>query len=237
VLHEAICKEHSIDTVKILLDHDNMLVESRNKLGQTALHTIVEKVATRAHDVPESAFQVFNFLLKRGADPHTADTEGWTALQSAVLGNKKFGCYGRETHGIHFARRLLENGADQCVRNEKGDTVLIATIRQRHHAGWTGMLLANSSKCAGMKDAEGFLPIHVAVLRDSPLDTVFALMQCHPGALLELYRRDPDFDELRALRRQIQRKDKVIDQKDKVIVSLQLAQHQNRKRKNDTLEE
>jgi ankyrin repeat protein len=102
-------KKGDLDTLKILIDMDNALLNTRDKDGSTALHC----AAWKGH--PE----IVAFLLKAGADVsshNTNDHWGTTPLHAAAHANRTV-----------IVQLLLDAGADVNAKDMNGNTPLYHT--------------------------------------------------------------------------------------------------------------
>ncbi|XP_046643174.1 alpha-latrocrustotoxin-Lt1a-like [Daphnia pulicaria] len=142
-LHLA-AHEKEIETISLILENEQVDINSRGNYGQTALHHAIR------FRMPNTA----RYLLKKGADPNAATENGATPLYLAaktyyhymtntelidiILETGKCNINGVDNYGrtpLHYAiegyipgtinvRRLIKMGADPGIADKKGVTPL-----------------------------------------------------------------------------------------------------------------
>jgi len=111
---------------RLLLDQ-NVVVDTMDKSGRTALHYVAAADAGRwspQHDAAENGNVVLaGLLVDQGADVSAADRNGWTPLLAAA-----------ENGHESLARLLLDRGADVSAADRNGWTPLLAAVENGHEA-------------------------------------------------------------------------------------------------------
>jgi len=135
-----LARHGDLDGIKILLQQNPALLESKDNMGMTPLRRAVDA----GHSV------VAGYLIEVGADVNTARGNGTTPLHGACLRNDW------ETVIV-----LLDNGADIDSRNNDGQTPLAYAVRQ----GWDGLvsLLIERGCDVNLGDNIGRTPLMIAV--------------------------------------------------------------------------
>ncbi len=85
-------------------------VNSKNKLGDTPLHTLVRQDLTFSRESKVKTFEVF---IKKGADVNSQNNKGQTPLMFAIKRYNRF-----------YIKKLIEAGADVKLKDKQGNTIL-----------------------------------------------------------------------------------------------------------------
>ena len=67
--------------------------------------------------------EIFNYLIEEGADIDFVDAVGWTPLMEAII-----------DHQPAFGKVLVEKGADQTIKNQKGANAKMLAIKFKQSA-------------------------------------------------------------------------------------------------------
>ncbi|KAI8716908.1 NACHT domain-containing protein [Fusarium sp. LHS14.1] len=127
--------------VRILIDHDPAILQSRDKSGKSALH----------HTVGQGHISTVSLLLERGVDVNVIDAEGRSALFGAVRSGNKA-----------IVELLLKHGANPLVKDETGWSILHMAAFYGHVEVGEVLIEAGTPINQG---PEGISPLHIAVLR------------------------------------------------------------------------
>jgi ankyrin repeat protein len=183
-LHLAASHEKTIETISLILENEQVDINSRNKNGMTALH----------HAIRISNVSV-RYLLKKGADPNAADENGATPLHLAakedywettdykttelidiILETGKCDINGVDNYGrtpLHYAidryapvtinvRRLIEMGADPGIADKNGVTPLHLAARNAVSMDLIEVLLNTKAVDVNCVDIKGRTPLACA---------------------------------------------------------------------------
>ncbi|KAM6516934.1 hypothetical protein FSOLCH5_007883 [Fusarium solani] len=123
--------------VRILIDHDPAIIQSRDKRGKSALH----------YTVRQGHVSTVSLLLERGADVNATDIDGRTAVKS---GNKA------------IVEIIIKHKADASIQDEEGWSVLHMAAFHGHVEVGEALIEAGTQISEG---PEGILPLHTAALR------------------------------------------------------------------------
>ena len=162
-----------LETIRVLLNFGANVNEPDNELS-TPLHTFVRLVREGY-----ASTNVLTLLLERGADPNTQLQDGTTILQS---------CITREQCPDAYAQCLLENGAVWNGGDEP--TLLLELLYANVRLGLLPCLLQQCPHDFSIPDRYGYLPVHVAAVRDRELQWVYMLVRYQPMLLVDSYHRE-----------------------------------------------
>ncbi|KAM6530332.1 hypothetical protein FALCPG4_008456 [Fusarium falciforme] len=127
--------------VRILIDHDAAILQSRDKRGKSALH----------RTVGQGHVSTVSLLLERGADVNATEIDGRSALFGAVRSGNKA-----------IVEILLKRKADESIQDEEGCSVLHMAAYHGHVEVGEALIEAGTPISEG---PEGILPLHIAALR------------------------------------------------------------------------
>lgn len=195
-LHEAV--RNGNEEIALMLLNAKANPNACDANGNTALHLVM----------PEAKRSVlFGQLLKYGADVNAQDNYGETATHIAA----------RIGMSADIIQTLVDAGADPNERNKKGQTPLMlavernqleqakvfiklgANIHDQDNDGISSFMraldlgadatkLMVNKKNIGVRDSFGRTPLHIAVLKNAPLDCISYLL----GEGSEINTRDKD---------------------------------------------
>ena len=138
---------------RLLLDQ-NVVVDTMDKSGRTALHYVAAADAGRwspQHDAAENGNVVLaGLLVDQGADVSAADRNGWTPLLAAV-----------ENGHEALARLLLHRGADVSTPDNNCRTPLLAAAMKGHKM--IARLLLGWGADISTADLNGWTPLLAAI--------------------------------------------------------------------------
>jgi ankyrin repeat protein len=123
--------------VRILIDHDPAIIQSRDKRGKSALH----------YTVGQGHVSTVSLLLERGVNVNATDIDGRCAVKS---GNKA------------IVEILIKHKADVSIQDEEGWSVLHMAAFHGHVEVGEALIEAGTQISEG---PEGILPLHIAALR------------------------------------------------------------------------
>ncbi len=103
------------DQLAQMLINRGVDINSKNSLGDTPLHKLVQKDTTFSM---ESKYKTFKLFVKKGADVNSQNDKGETPLMIAILAGNKF-----------YIEGLLKAGADATLKDNNGNTVLYYAAR------------------------------------------------------------------------------------------------------------
>ena len=120
----------------------------------------------------DSNMDVVRYLMRRGADVHLKDFDGFTALLYAITSDSDF--------ALDILRFLIQNGADFNTRNREEATPLML-------ASWNGYLdkvkfLTEQGADVDAQDENGDTALHYAASTDEPSPTQIVNMLLIAGA-------------------------------------------------------
>lgn len=164
-------------------------VNAKDNAGVPFLHQIVFS----AHSTP----LLLDTLLQNNVDLNAVDKAGSTALHALVRSvSSRIG-----ENNIDWSRCLLQAGADQTIRNNKGDIPLhIACAAQfRWKSEVTSFhefircLIEKQPCVVTILNQNGFLPFHLAILNDdTPLETLYILLRMNPIESIQSWSKEKE---------------------------------------------
>ncbi|KAL6689610.1 hypothetical protein J3F84DRAFT_407306 [Trichoderma pleuroticola] len=130
------------NTVNLLLQHNKIYIDTKNKSGQTALHIATE----HGHR------DIAQLLLDNKSDIEAADNRGHTPLHTALWHNKD-----------GMVSLLLERNADTEARDISGDTLLHAAAQGGYKDETVLLLLERGADIEALSLGDQ-RPLHVAAM-------------------------------------------------------------------------
>ena len=138
-LHCGVQEDYSKEVIQAILDH-GVNVNTSNKTNETALMMSIRKINRNN----------INMLLKAGADPNIANTDGDTCLHLAVIK----GCC------KEILQAIVDHGANVDERNKSDETALMISIRKGNKSNVN--VLLNAGANPDIVDTNGNTCLHYA---------------------------------------------------------------------------
>lgn len=107
--------------------------------------------------------EAYRTLLKAGANPNAADSEGHTSVM-AICNTDKVHAAQR----VEALRELLEAGGDSCLADIYGRTAMHFAASREDGTGLIDALWSSSPSTLSKPDLEGITPLALAAYRDRP---------------------------------------------------------------------
>lgn len=183
------CAAGQIDMVKLLLKH-NANAELKDKSCRNALVIAIEKKNTEIAEhlleygvssdkqslllaAEKGDIRLFKLLNGKGMDIKQMQCN----LHDAISINNPCGDY--------LAEILLKNNADLTIRNDKGDTPLIAAVRNDNLR--VVELIAPGKESIDIPDAEGYSPLIIALKKKTSNGKKTVEILLDNGALINIH--------------------------------------------------
>ncbi|XP_014231413.2 ankyrin-1-like [Trichogramma pretiosum] len=153
-----ICNSHRGNWLRIFFSvtddmQQTVLIDARDNLGRTPLHWALSRGLDR----------VAEFLLRRGADPNSANEEGLTPLH--IICNRN---YNDDLLGIFFQIcGNLQHTVQIDAQDKLGNTSLHLALKLGHCAKKNAVkLLLRNNADPNLVNGEGTTPLHILCQRD-----------------------------------------------------------------------
>jgi len=164
-LHEAICSQHSMELVQLLLDH-GATIDSKDDDGLTPLY--------RACTFYKSDYEVVKLLLQRGAVCENKDKRGRTPLVHATL-----------QCNLKLMAMLLNAGGRIDSKDNEGCTPLLRAVQQQKIESVRFLVDHGADILAVCKN--GRSPVLCAIEKGYA-ESLYWMIRSHPDIWEQVYR-------------------------------------------------